>query len=139
MDAPWKLLISTMVLATLMAPVGAAAQIETVKPSPAARPDFSGVWRHGSLPWLVPPASGPGPVTNTSRRQDDGTSNYNQLVGDFTNPILQPWAAEVVRKKGELSLAGVAYGSPSNLCWPDPVPFLFKHMAGKCCSCRTGS
>ena len=56
-------------------------------------PDFSGVWRHGSLPWLVPPASGPGPVTNKSRRKDNGTSNYGELVGDYTNPILQPWAA----------------------------------------------
>jgi hypothetical protein len=107
----------------------AAGQSETVKQNAAAVPDFSGTWRHGSLPWLVPPASGPGPVTNKSRRQDDGTSNYGQLVGDFTNPILQPWAAEVVKKKGELSLAGVTYPSPSNLCWPDPVPFLFKHMA----------
>lgn len=92
-------------------------------------PDFSGIWRHGSLPWLVPPASGPGPVTNRSRRQDDGTSDYAQLVGDYTNPILQPWAADVVKKKGEISLAGEAFPSPANQCWPEPPPFLFKHMA----------
>jgi hypothetical protein len=78
---------------------------------------------------LVPPASGPGPVTNRSRRQDTGVSNYGQLVGDHTNPILQPAAAEVVKKHGELSLAGVVYPSPANQCWPEPVPFLFKHMA----------
>jgi hypothetical protein len=91
--------------------------------------DFSGIWRHGTLPWLVPPASGPGPVTNKSRRQDDGTSDYAQLVGDYTNPILQPWAADVVKKKGEISLAGEAFPSPANQCWPEPPPFLFKHMA----------
>jgi hypothetical protein len=107
----------------------AAGQADAVKRSAAAIPDFSGVWRHGALPWLVPPASGPGPVTNRSRRQDSGVSNYGQLVGDHTNPILQSWAAEVVKKKGELSLAGVTYPSPSNQCWPEPVPFLFKHMA----------
>jgi len=95
----------------------------------ASVPDFSGIWRHGSLPWLVPPASGPGPVTNRSRRKDSGVSDYGQLVGDYANPILQPWAADVVKKKGELSLAGVTYPSPSNQCWPEPVPFLFKHMA----------
>jgi hypothetical protein len=95
----------------------------------ASIPDFSGIWRHGSLPWFVPPASGPGPVTNRSRRQDNGQSDYGQLVGDYTNPILQPWAADVVKKKGELSLAGITYPSPSNQCWPEPVPFLFKHMA----------
>ncbi len=92
-------------------------------------PDFSGIWRHGTLPWLVPPASGPGPVTNKSRRQDDGTSDYAQLVGDYSNPILQPWAADVVKKKGEVSLAGEAFPSPANQCWPEPPPFLFKHMA----------
>ena len=95
----------------------------------ASIPDFSGIWRHGSLPWFVPPASGPGPVTNRSRRKDNGVSNYSELVGDYTNPILQPWAAEVVKKKGDLSLAGVTYPNPANECWPEPVPFLFKHMA----------
>jgi len=133
-----NLLLTASLLATLAAAADSAAgqsatpaagPPEMVKQSPAAVPDMSGVWRHGSLPWMVPPASGPGPVTNRSRREDNGTSNYGQLVGDFTNPILQPWAAEVVKKKGELSLAGVTYPSPSNLCWPDPVPFLFKHMA----------
>ena len=59
--------------------------------SAASVPDFSGVWRRGGLPWYEPPALGPGPVTNRSRR--NGVSNYDQLVGDYTNPILQPWAA----------------------------------------------
>jgi len=58
-----------------------------------ALPDFSGIWRHGSLPSFIPPASGPGPVTNRSRRKDNGQSDYGALVGDYTNPILQPWAA----------------------------------------------
>src|SRR5262249_28749792 len=98
------------------------------KPS-AAAPDFSGIWRHGSLPWMVPPAAGPGPVTNRSRRKDNGTSNYDQLVGDYTNPILKPWAADVVKKFGEVSLAGITFPSPSNQCWPEPVPYLFKHTA----------
>ena len=54
-------------------------------------------------------------------------SNYDQLVGDYTNPILQPWAAEVVKKYGEISLAGITFPNPSNQCWPEPVPFIFKH------------
>jgi hypothetical protein len=95
----------------------------------AGIPDLSGTWRHGTLPWLVPPASGPGPVTNRSRRADNGQSNYSELVGDDTNPILQPWAAQVVKAKGELSLKGEVFPSPANQCWPEPPPFLFKHMA----------
>jgi len=138
MNVQRNFLLWVALLATLAAAAGPAAgqqappapsQALTVKQSAESIPDFSGIWRHGSLPWFVPPASGPGPVTNRSRRQDSGVSDYGQLVGDYTNPILQPWAAEVVKKKGEVSLAGLDYPNPANQCWPEPVPFLFKHMA----------
>jgi hypothetical protein len=104
-----------------------AASADSSKESAASIPDFSGIWRHGSLPWFEPPESGPAPVTNRSRK--NGVSNYDQLVGDYSNPILKPWAAEVVKKYGEISLAGVTYPSPSNQCWPEPVPYIFKHGA----------
>jgi hypothetical protein len=39
---------------------------------------------------------------------------------------LQPWAAEVVKKFGEMSLAGIVYGNPSNQCWPMPMLFIYK-------------
>jgi hypothetical protein len=51
--------------------------------------------------------------------------NILELVGDYTNPILQPWAAEVVKRFGEISLAGVGFPSPRNQCWPGGVPFVF--------------
>jgi len=107
----------------------AAAPTNVAVQSPAPAPDFSGVWRHGNLPWFIPPASGPGPVTNLSREKGTGVSDYSSLVGDYKNPILQPWAADVVRRKGELSLAGLVFPNPANTCWPEPVPFLFKHAA----------
>jgi len=90
----------------------------------ASIPDFSGTWAHPYLTGFEPPASGPGPVRNRSRRPD-GVANFQQLVGDYTNPILQPWAAEVVRKHGEISLAGQGYPTPSNQCWPGGVPYVF--------------
>jgi hypothetical protein len=107
-------------------------------------PDFSRVWMHPAFPWFEPPASGPGPVTNKSRWPQqpggdsgtvalpplppgvEGVSDYDQLVGDYTNPILQPWAAEVVKKFGEMSIAGITYGNPSNQCWPMPMLFIYK-------------
>ena len=61
---------------------------------------------------------------NRSRR-GDGVANFQQLVGDYANPILQPWAAEVVKKHGEISLAGQGYPTPSNQCWPGGVPYVF--------------
>src|ERR1700704_5601575 len=91
--------------------------------SPAI-PDFAGNWWHPSLPGFEPMAAGPRPVTNRARR--NGVSNYDQLVGDYTNPILKPEAAQIVKKHGELSLAGVTYPNPANQCWPEPVPFIFK-------------
>jgi hypothetical protein len=113
----------------------------------ASIPDFSRVWFHPSFPWFEPPASGPGPITNLSRWPQlpsdaasgslalpplapgvEGVSDYDQLVGDYTNPILQPWAAEVVKKFGEMSRAGITYPSPSNQCWPEPMPFIFKQF-----------
>ena len=76
----------------------------------ASVPNFTGVWTHPAFPWFEPPASGPGPITNLSRwpeqrpsgaagsaampASDRGVSNYDQLVGDYKNPILKPWAAE---------------------------------------------
>ena len=122
-------------LAAAVVPASAQQVVPTAAPasigakSAASMPDFSGIWRHGNLPWFIPPASGPGPVTNLSREKGSGVSDYASLVGDYKNPILQPWAAEVVKKKGELSLAGITFPSPSNTCWPEPVPYLFKHAA----------
>jgi hypothetical protein len=125
------------VLVALAAAVAAASAqqvVPTAAPagigakSAASVPDFSGIWRHGNLPWFIPPASGPGPVTNLSREKGSGVSDYASLVGDYKNPILQPWASEVVKKFGELSLKGVVYGNPSNQCWPMPMPFIYKQF-----------
>lgn len=109
----------------------APARAQTVTPAAglsgaeaiASTPDFSGVWHRWLRPGFGPPASGPGPITNRSRI--GGVSNYNQLVGDYTNPILSRKAAEVVKEHGALSLSGVTYPTPSNQCWPDGVPYIF--------------
>jgi len=57
-----------------------------------------------------------------------GISDYDQLVGDYKSPILQPWAAAVVKKFGEISLAGITYPNPSNQCWPFGMPFIYKQF-----------
>jgi len=89
-------------------------------------PDFSGIWAHLSWPDTEPPLAGSGPVTNRSRR--NGVSDIYQLVGDYTNPILKPHAAEVVKKQGELELSGGPSPTPSNQCWPGGVPFVFYNI-----------
>ena len=91
--------------------------------SPASVPDFSGIWTHPSL-GFESPVSGPGPVRNKSRLPN-GASNFDQLVGDYTNPILKPEAAEVVKRRGEISLSGRAFPDPDNQCLQQPVPYVF--------------
>jgi hypothetical protein len=141
-----------LVVVTLATAVATSALPQTTTPgtgpaggatSAASIPDLTGSWSHPSFPWFEPPASGPGPVTNKSRWPQlpqtmggsvalpptkEGVSNYDQLVGDYTNPILQPWAAEVVKKFGEISLKGITYPNPSNQCWPEPMPFIYKQF-----------
>ena len=120
MSAPRDFLL----LVALSLAVAAPAMAQTSAPIP----DLSGLWNHASLNGLELPLSGPGPVRNTSRLKagpQAGVGNMAQLVGDYTNPILQPWAAEVVRKLGEMSLAGIGYPTPRNQCWPEQVPFVF--------------
>ena len=89
----------------------------------ASAPDFSGIWAHPSL-GFGPQLSGPGPVRNRSR-QPSGASNFDQLVGDYSNPILKPNAAEIVRRRGEISLSGRAFPDPDNQCDLNPVPYIF--------------
>jgi hypothetical protein len=95
-------------------------------------PDFSGIWGHPYWPGFEPPASGPGPVTNRSRLRGGpqaGVSNPGQFVGDYTNPILKPWAAEVLKKRGEQELSGISSPTAFNQCWPQGVPFIFFNFA----------
>src|SRR5215813_9919603 len=101
----------------------ASTPVAVAKPA-TSNPDFSGVWAHPFLTGYEPPASGPGPVLNTSR-SPNGVANFQQLVGDYTNPILKPHAAETVKKYGEMSRAGVVSPTPSNQCWPGGVPYVF--------------
>ena len=121
----------------LMAILTAAAPALGQTPSPAAVtpaaasaasiPDFSGVWAHPGV-GFGPPLSGPGPVINKSRLPS-GQSNSDLLVGDYSNPILKPAAAAVVKRNGEIQLAGLAYPDPDNQCLQNPVPYIFWNFA----------
>jgi hypothetical protein len=146
-----KFLLGLILTSAAAAPAFGQATVPTVESSgngkaigSASIPDFSGMWVHGSIPGFEPLASGPTSLVNRSRRTiaellrglaiewsgrgeppAHRVSNLLELVGDYTNPILQPWAAEVVKKFGELSSAGVGVPSPRNQCWPGGVPFVF--------------
>jgi len=83
-------------------------------------PDFSGVWGRNSVDY-EPPPSGPGPVMNKTR-------TFYMRVGDDTNPILKPEAAEKVRQAGEISRTGENFATPSNQCTPWSPPFAWRAL-----------
>src|SRR5947207_2144514 len=90
----------------------------------ALMPDFSGMWVHPYFPGIEPPPSGPGPVFNRLHRPTGGGNNQ-RFVGDYSNPILKPGAAAIVKQHGDISLSGMTYPTPSNRCWPSGVPYIF--------------
>jgi hypothetical protein len=91
--------------------------------------DFSGSWTRGPAVHadFRPPASGPGPILNLKPPPPDQPPNLgSQHVGDYANPILQPWAAAIVKRIGDADLAGHAEPFPQNLCQPYGVPFILR-------------
>jgi hypothetical protein len=134
--------------------IGAAATIALVQTASSAEtpagtgaqsamsaPDFSGIWTKPYLGWELP-LSGPGPVTNKNRRRQifdiDGrpwpaataplVNTASRLIGDYSNPILKPAAAQEVKRLGENELHGVPNASARNQCWPEGVPASFRDM-----------
>ncbi len=109
----------------LMALAALCAAPALAQQSPVASiPDFAGIWSHPYLTGFEPAVSGPGPVLNRAR-MPNGVANFGKLVGDYTNPILKPQAAAIVKQHGDISLSGRGYPTPSNQCWPGGVPYVF--------------
>jgi hypothetical protein len=112
---------------------GAAAQGQTASRADASIPDFApsaamGWLKAGAGDEFLPPPSGPGPVmADTSR---DFGSNFLLTPGnarpfrvaDLTNPILQPWVVDQMRKSNEEVLAGKVGFTARSRCWPHGVP-----------------
>ncbi len=73
--------------------------------------------------------SGPQPLKNLSRRPD-GTAEAGRLVGDYNNPILTPYAAAIVKQKGELAAAGRGFPNSQDQCRAIAPPFTFAMQLG---------
>jgi hypothetical protein len=132
-----------LLLATLAAAAAATPALgQNAAHGAAPIPDFSRVWANSLGPGFSPPASGPGPVLNKARQRAavdiyghplSGpsapiVSAGGRRVGDYTNPSLQPWAAEVVKKHAEIELNAGPAPNPINQCRPSGVPFVFYNL-----------
>jgi hypothetical protein len=79
-------------------------------------PDLSGVWGRNTIDFTAP-AAGKGPVRNIS-------GSRNVMVGDYKDPMLKPWAAEIIKRNGEIAMTGDAFPTAHNQCWPEPPPYI---------------
>jgi hypothetical protein len=105
---------NTVVLLTVLAALPAAgfAAPETS----SAIPDLSGVWGRNTIDYSAPD-SGKGPLKNIS-------GSRTVMVGDFHDPMLKPWAADIVKRNGEIARTGAAFPTAHNQCWPEPPPYI---------------
>ena len=91
--------------------------------------DFSGYWTRGPAVHadFRPLAAGPGPVMNlTPPAPDQAAGQGSRHQGDYTNPILQPWTAEIVKQRGDADIAGRPVLHPGNVCAPYGLPFILR-------------
>jgi hypothetical protein len=77
----------------------------------------------------LPPPSGPGPVRADPAHpyvpNDEGRNTGVQptyRIADLSNPILQPWAREQMKKANDEVLAGGVPFIARERCWPAGVP-----------------
>jgi hypothetical protein len=103
---------------------GVAAVMTTAAAQNAAAPNFgpdsSTAWIASAQEFLPPP-SGPGPVmADPAHARKPGQDTFR--VADLSNPILQPWAREELRKANERALSGKPAYTPKERCWPIGVP-----------------
>jgi hypothetical protein len=116
-----------------------AASLSSTALAQGTTPDFA---PDASIGWyaynriFIPPASGAGsvqqdpahPYVSNDEFRVTGRQPTAQLA-DLDNPILQPWARDVVRKRNALVLAGKPANPPHASCWTVGVPgFLLRPM-----------
>jgi hypothetical protein len=88
----------------------------------AQTPNFGGaLWNRGLGPY-DPPSTGAGPVQNPPDMPFVFRNNRSNYIGDTTNPILQPWAAERIRAQTQKELDGHQAGTSQQTCRPSGVP-----------------
>ena len=90
-------------------------------PPPTAAPDLSGLWNRVGNLWLDPTLDDDGgkPI---SRLKVDRPGADDIWAGDFNNPILQPWAREIVKKNAESEIGREHVYTADDSCWPSGVP-----------------
>ena len=107
-----------LICAAAAAPIYASAQ------SQANVPDLSGLWARVAVKGEVtfdpiPGAPGGQPI---ERVWTPGPDIEEIVSGNYDNPILQPWAREIVKANTDSEIALVHVHEADDLCWPVGLP-----------------
>jgi hypothetical protein len=117
----------------LVGSLGFSVTAEGAPPNFAPNPNI-GWYAYNRI--FIAPASGAGPVQQDPAHPYVSNDEFRvtgkqptQHLADLNNPILQPWARDVIRKRNELVLSGRLVPSPTASCWPKGVTgFLLSPM-----------
>src|SRR3984893_16567938 len=110
-------------------PLAGAGPVINKNRSPNGVPSFAGarpLINKKRSPNGVPSFAGARPLINRNRSPNGLPSVYG-YVGDYTNPILKPHTAEIVKKHGEIELGGTHALNPRTECWPTGVPLILEN------------
>jgi hypothetical protein len=105
----------------------APAEIGVLKPGSDGIPNFGAAgygWFEDGDDFLAP-VSGPGPVFSDPDhpyRSNQSGVQPTYRVADLSNPILQPWVRDALKKANDRVLSGGVPFNPRERCWPAGVP-----------------
>jgi hypothetical protein len=116
-----KIVSATAVARALCAVLAASQASQASAPAVTAAPDFSGVWNRVGNLWFDPILDDDEgkPVGRLKLNRPDAD---NIWAGDFDNPVLQPWAREVVKRNAESEMRLEHVYTADDSCWPSGVP-----------------
>jgi hypothetical protein len=100
-----------------------AAQQEVKIPNFA--PDSNTGWLKPPGDEFIQPESGPGPVKADAAHPYISNAIAPQetvKLADLSNPILQPWVVDSMRKENQAVMAGKVGFTARSRCWPHGVP-----------------
>lgn len=86
--------------------------------------DFSGYWQRNDQPFMQfnPPPTGQGPLREHPVQKRKAGDN-RPFIADWTDPLLKPWAQQVIKDKAYRQLVDQEEILPAHsLCWPAGVP-----------------
>src|SRR5260221_3540725 len=111
--------------AYLLGSLSFASTVEGAPPNFAPDPNI-GWYAYNRI--FIPPASGVGPMQQDHAHPYVPNDEFRvtgrqptQRLADLNNPILQPWARDVIRKRNEIVLAGKLVATATASCWPKGV------------------